>query len=41
MAEIPTLYVCHGDKQLHVLKPPDGTMNTHSRAILPWIAERR
>jgi glutathione S-transferase len=30
-----------GDKKLPVLQLPDGTVITHSRAILRWIAEQR
>ena len=29
-----------GDKKLPVLKLPDGTMITHSRAILAWVEEQ-
>jgi glutathione S-transferase len=30
-----------GDKKLPALKLPDGTVITHSRAILRWVAEHR
>lgn len=30
-----------GDKKLPVLKLPDGTVITHSRAILRWVSEHQ
>jgi glutathione S-transferase len=30
-----------GDKKLPALKLPDGTMVTHSRAILSWVSKQR
>jgi hypothetical protein len=30
-----------GETKLPALKPPDGTVITHSRAILDWISSRR
>jgi glutathione S-transferase len=30
-----------GDTKLPALKPPDGTVITHSRAIFAWIAEQK
>lgn len=30
-----------GDTKLPVLKLPDGTVLTHSRAILRWVAQQR
>ena len=39
MAETPTPCVCHGGTKLPALKLPDGTVITHSRAILSWVRE--
>ena len=42
MAETPTLFVCHGDDGgPPALKLPDGTVITHSRAILSWIGQQK
>ena len=34
------LYAATGDTKLPALKLPDGTVLTHSRAILAWIDEQ-
>ncbi len=47
MTEIPTLYVCNGDDGGARIPPvagcrrpvrPNGTIITHSKAILSWIS---
>lgn len=56
MAQVPTLFVCHGDDggprsredlraatgttKLPALKLADGTVISHSRAIVSWIGRQ-